>query len=130
MNFSLFFLFVSSIISLLSGRRFLVAPGYSEHMERTGKSGRWSPDSPGHGPTQQDNRALWDSGLPLQSVLFISALRPRIRHFCLRPVAFCFLPITLLGFKKKKLQKYSFTKSSVIRITVWNFKKSTAEKRN
>lgn len=52
LNFFFFFL-VSSIISLLSGRHFLVAPGYSEHMERTGKSGRWSPDSPGHGPTQQ-----------------------------------------------------------------------------
>ena len=45
--------FVSSIISLLSGKHFLVAPGYSEHIERIGKSGFWSPDSPGHGPIQQ-----------------------------------------------------------------------------
>lgn len=45
--------FVSFIISLLSGKHFLVAPGYSEHIERTGKSGCWSPNSPGHGPIQQ-----------------------------------------------------------------------------
>lgn len=68
------------------------------------------------------NRLLWGSGLLLCGALFLTALATSISHFCLGPVVFCFLPITLLELKKKS-QKYSFTKTSVIRITVWNFKK-------
>lgn len=54
--------------------------------------------------------------------LFLRALATSISHFCLGTVVFSFLPITLLVLKyKKNPQKYNFTKTSVIRITAWNF---------
>lgn len=76
------------------------------------------------------NRLVCCSALFFCGALFLPALATSISHFCSGLVVFCFLPITLLELKKKKSQKYSFTKTSVISVTIWksrqgrsNFKK-------
>lgn len=83
------------------------------------------------------NRLVWCGALFFCGALFLPALATSISHFCSGLVVFCFLPITLLELKKKKSQKYSFTKTAVISVTVWksrqgrsNFKKLEKFKNN
>lgn len=47
------------------------------------------------------NGLLCCRGLFLCGAFFLPAVAPSISHFCLGPVVFCFLPITLLELRKK-----------------------------